>query len=188
MYVAAVEIPSGIPPYTVHQYLYGYFPQHPPEAPRPFLFRQAGSRCLLVSRIRPACPHAEISLAPGRTYPVEALLVPTLKRRGADGKLFDVPMTGNRPRREWFVELCRRFGGHVGFCQWHDRPRVQFRHGAGHPITLQPAQVKAMIAIADPVSFGETVLRGMGRGKAFGYGLLVFPELMFGEQAVRMAG
>jgi len=176
--VAQVEIPDHIPPYTVHQYLYGYFPQHPRDGMRPFLFRRAERRCLLVSRIRPACPHIEIVLDAGRTYPFEALLVPTRKTRDAGGKLMEIPIAANADRRAWLTAVCARFGGSVGFCQWFNRDRVQFHHGDGHKITLQPAQVKGMIVLTDPPAFTEMLLRGLGRGKAFGYGLLVLPEIM----------
>lgn len=181
MYAATVEIPPSIPPYTVHQYLYGYFPQYPRDGHRPFLFRQAQQKCLLVSRVRPACPHAEITLETGRTYPMEGLLVPTRKTRDAGGKMLEIPLASNRERREWLVNVCARFGGQMGFCQWFNRERVQFRHGNGHLITLQPTQVKAMLMITDVAAFSEMLLRGLGRGKAFGYGLLVFPELMIGK-------
>lgn len=178
IYSATVALPDDIPQYSIHQYLYGYFPQHPRDGLRPFLFRIAGNRCLLVSRIRPACPHTEITLEAGRAYPVEALLVPVRKPRDENGKTREVPMLSNAERRTWFTAVCARFGGQVGFCQWFNRPRVQFQHDAGHLITLQPAQVKAMIFLTDPVAFTEMLLLGLGRGKAFGYGLLTIAEVM----------
>ena len=80
IYVAIVDLPD-VPAYTVHQYLYGFFPQHPPDGHRPFLFRRSGNRVLLVSRIPPACPHRVVTLEAGRSYPAEGLLVPIQRRR-----------------------------------------------------------------------------------------------------------
>ena len=181
IHVATVDLPGGLPPYTVHQYLYGYFPQHPRDGARPFLFRQLGSRVLLVSRIPPACPHSVVSLDAGRSYPVEGLLVPIHRRRLPDHpeRVIEVPMTTNSERREWFVSVCGRFGAHVGFCQWYNRDRTQIHHGSnGCLITYQPAQVKAMLLVTEPERFTEMLLRGLGRGKAFGYGLLYISGVM----------
>lgn len=180
IYVAIVDLPD-VPAYTVHQYLYGFFPQHPPDGHRPFLFRRSGNRVLLVSRIPPACPHRVVTLDAGRSYPAEGLLVPIQRRRMPDKpeRIVEVPITSNAERREWFTAVCARFGAHVGFCQWFNRDRVQIRHGGnGCLITYQPAQVKAMLLVTDPAPFTEMLLRGLGRGKAFGFGLLYLAGVM----------
>lgn len=187
MYYAQVSVPSGIPPYTVHQYLYSYFPQHCRDAPRPFLFRQAGGRCLILSRIRPSCDCTEFEIRAGKTYCMECLVVPTRKTRDAEGKLLEVPLRSNAERRGWLSGILGRFGGEVGFCLIFDRDKHEFRHGNGHLITYQPAQFKAMVFISDSAAFTEMMLRGLGRGKAFGYGLLYFPDLLTGGAHVETA-
>lgn len=178
MHYAIVDIPADLPPYTTHQYLYSYFPQHSRDQPRPFLFRQAGNRCLLLSQIAPACPSVEFSLTAGRTYAIEALLSPTRKTRSPSNKLIEIPITGNAARRAWFQALIERDGAQLGFCQWYDRPKRQFRHSSGDLITLCPGQVKAMLLITDQEAFIARLLKGFGRGKAFGYGMLYFPHVM----------
>lgn len=179
IYAAQVELLPNTRPYEIHQYLYGYFPQHIKGDYRPFLFRAAGNQCLMVSRIKPSCPYKEISLESGRTYAAEGLLVPVDKRRHrANGKLIEIPITSYEKCRDWFMAACSRFGGCVGFNRWEERYVVSVRHINGHQIPIQPMQVKAMIMVTNPELFSEMLLRGLGRRKAFGYGLLCLHEVM----------
>jgi CRISPR-associated protein Cas6/Cse3/CasE subtype I-E len=179
LFVSVVTLPQGLPPYTIHQYLYGYFPQCPLDARRPFLFQSRGDRAFMVSRIPPACPHRVVTIEAGRSYAVEGELVPVLKKaRGYDVRSKVIPLTGNLERRDWFTAVCGRHGASVGTCLWFNRNKRQFRHSNGHLITLCPGQVKAMVYVTDADGFSEMILRGLGQGKAFGYGLLVLPEIM----------
>jgi hypothetical protein len=184
MHFAAVSLPENLPPYTVHQYLYSFFPQHQTGAPRPFLFRQSGDRCLLLSRIPPACRHAEALIEAGRSYGIDGVVALEISksqgfRRGGAGPKSEVtPLLDNAKRRAYFVDVVGRKGGTVGFCQFFDLPPRRFKHADGNVIHFFPARVKAVALVRDADLFSEMLLKGIGSKKAFGNGMLYLPDAM----------
>jgi len=184
MHFAAVSLPRNLPPYTVHQYLYSFFPQHLRGAPRPFLFRQAGDRCLLLSDIPPTCRHANASVEEGRSYGIDGVVVLEVSKSqgfikgGPLTKSKATPLLDNGERRAHFIGAVERNGGLVGFCQFFDLPPRQFKHADGNVIHFIPARVKAVALVRDADLFSMMLLKGVGRKKAFGNGMLYLPDAM----------
>lgn len=183
--VANVRIPDAIPRYTVHQYLWGFYPQLPPDAPRPFLFKMVeGGRCLLLSRIQPRTAYTTIILEAGRSYAVDALIAPYRSRSqgfrygGQGPKSKKVAIIGNQERTDWLRDGLERNGMALGHCLWFDRHPECFRHGNGHAIRVFPARLTAMVTVTDSAKATHLLETGIGRSRAFGCGLLYIPELM----------
>lgn len=182
--VADVRIPDAIPRYTIHQYLWGFYPQLPPDAPRPFLFKMQDGRCRLLSRIPPRTAYTMIGLEDGRSYAVDARIAPYRSRSqgfryGGEGpKSVKEAILGNRERTDWLREGLERNGLALGHCLWFDRPPEQFRHAQGHAIRVFSARLAAMVTVIDSAKAIHLLETGVGRSRAFGCGLLYIPELM----------
>ena len=179
IYVASVTIPDKVPLYTIHQYLYSYFPRHPRDQPRPFVFRHQHGTCTLISRMPPQAPHRIVDIEWGRTYAMEAVVSPEQKKCQGFGKHSKyIPIAGNKARREWFIERCANEGIAIGFCHVFNRERIIFKHGDGNEIRIYPAKINAIGMITDQEKAREFILRGLGHGKSFGMGMLWLPEIM----------
>lgn len=175
MWLARVPLPD-CPVYAVHQVLWGYYDLAPGE-PRPFLYRVAGDGIDLLSRLKPRCPAREIRLESGRVYQFEALLSPVKGDTHGEGrKYWDI--RGNDERRAWLV---RRFeGADLTFCQAFDRPTLRFVRPGGEKVTVPRCVMRGTVYVRDRAAFTEAVLRGPGKGKAWGCGLVWLPEVMGG--------
>ncbi|MFQ1686226.1 type I-E CRISPR-associated protein Cas6/Cse3/CasE [Aeromonas veronii] len=85
------------------------------------------------------------------------------------------PVKGREAIADWFIE---RAATNWGFCidparlQIDDVRVVQFKGKAERTITLQQATLSGYLTVTDPERFALSVASGLGRGRAFGCGLL----------------
>lgn len=106
------------------------------------------------------------------TYRFQVIVNPT-RRANASRKL--VPVRGREAIAAWFVE---RAAHSWGFAV--DPPHLQveqvrvqrFRDKHQHPVTLAQAHVRGLLRVADRNRFSVSFRQGIGRGRAFGCGLL----------------
>ena len=100
------------------------------------------------------------------------LVVNPVKRESASRKL--VPVKGREAVAEWFAEKAEnRLGFRV------DRPSLQVNHLSVHHfekkgqlVTLGSATLQGQLTVYDRAQFILSFQQGIGRGKAFGFGLL----------------
>lgn len=177
MWVAAVTKPA-CPPASIHQHLWGYYPGMP-DAERPFLYRSLGETMLLLSRVKPACPATHIAdrIQAGRVYQFDVLASP---RNGKSHKNHTENkytfLRGNDRIRQWFGR--RLHGAEATFVQVFDRPDVVFKHSRGRQICRPACIIRGTVSVLDRAEFIATLLRGIGGGGVWGFGLMVLPEVM----------
>jgi len=115
-------------------------------------------------------PIPEGFLAYGR-YAFEVTLNPT-KRDKQTGKI--VPMRTREEVAEWFVERAEKsWGFRIDVEKLQiEKIGVQVFTKGGRDITHGYATIKGVLQVADPNVFRRSFLHGIGRGRAFGFGLL----------------
>lgn len=166
MWLSRVPVPD-CPVYSVHQFLWGYF-DVPDGDPRPFVYRVDDDGVLMLSRLRPRCKAASISIESGRTYQFAALVSPV---NGCTRFIRD-----NEERRAW---LARRLdGADLTFAQFFDRDNLHFKRAGGAFVTVARCVVRGTVYIRDRATFTDAILRGPGKAKAWGCGLVYLPEVM----------
>lgn len=115
-------------------------------------------------------------------YRFTVCLNPT-QRDKQTGKLR--PVQGREAIHAWFCRRAPQWGFHVEPRQIAV-PRVQVQHFSGKahsakaapsPITLQQAVIAGRLSVTDPTRFAASFQRGLGRGRAFGCGLLELAPL-----------
>lgn len=85
------------------------------------------------------------------------------------------PVKGREAIANWFIE---RAAKNWGFCVSPEHMRIddvrvaQFKGKADRAITLQQATVSGYLTVTDSERFALSVASGLGRGRAFGCGLL----------------
>lgn len=101
------------------------------------------------------------------------LIVNPTRRDARSHKL--IPVRGREAIADWF---CRRAPQNWGFTVAPaslqiSRVEVQcFNNKARRPVTLAQAHLNGLLQVTDPVRFRHSVAAGIGRGRAFGCGLL----------------
>lgn len=95
------------------------------------------------------------------------------RRDSASGKL--KPVKGRESIAAWFAE---RGPVSWGFRVVQENLEVgstsvlQFKGKNGHPVTLAQTQLQGLLEVTDPEQFRSSFRQGIGRGRAFGCGLL----------------
>lgn len=181
-------------PYSVHRVVYSLFEDIRSDVAKSgsqasgILFADQGgdfnSRKILMLSDRPPAesidgqygqvlskPIAESFLDHPR-YRFKVIVNPT-RRDSASSRL--MPVKGREMIAEWF---CQRATQSWGFevSREHlqvDRVEVlRFQDKKLNPITLTQAHLQGLLQVVDRVQFRESFARGIGRGRAFGCGLL----------------
>lgn len=173
-------------PYSVHRVIYSLFPdERTPEQknahqPAGFLYADKGGdkvsrRILFLSNrepLEPAYGTVRTRCIPDKflqhdAYAFEVVVNPT--RRSVNGNL--VPIKQREDIRTWFESRTASWGFR---CLQTEVLKVnvqQFRKGE-HRVTLEQAVLKGVMKVTQRDLFIKSFETGIGRGKAFGCGLL----------------
>jgi len=176
IFLSEITIPS-MPIASIHQLIWKLF-DVPDESDRPFVYRSQGSgRYLILSRLRPrnACWSME---TPGAgqtvTFEVEACVEKWVgDRRKYGGRR---PVVDNAELQEWI--RARLEGAEVPFVHAFNRAPLQFRHHRHGDQKFHRTRFVGTAHVTDRGAFERTLLRGAGRGKYTGLGLIYLPDLM----------
>lgn len=106
------------------------------------------------------------------SYRFKAVVNPT-RRDSASRKL--VPVKGRDAIAEWFIERAQTSWGFSvvpSQLQIDSTNVLSFKGKAQRQITLAQAQVQGVLQVTDRQQFIQSFSRGIGRGRAFGCGLL----------------
>lgn len=195
MYLSRVYVqwPKSKNAYTLHQALWGLFPNRPDDV-RGFLFRVeqertgVGASILMQSQHEPIANAGASEVKAKRDYPLNLMQgqrlrfllkanpVKTIRddkgRKNAKGevKKCRVPLIKEEEQQQW---LMRRLDGiavleemRVGRCL-----PLYFRKGqqAGKVV---PVRFDGVMTVVDPLAFKELVAKGIGPAKALGCGML----------------
>lgn len=171
MFLSTLTMPPGVDDYEIHQHLHLQFEREG----RGFLFRRDGEQVRMLSIERPKCPSRELPLAHLRPhcplpFAADLIITRTKFERGKAGKRYDV--RDHDERRDW---LRRQLAdcAEVPFARFRDR-MITLGNGARRLV----AQTTGTLLVTDAARFAAKLQGGVGRGRAFGCGLLWMPEVM----------
>ena len=127
----------------------------------------------------PAVKQFDLRLAPGQTLAFRLRANPTVKRRREreDGSLRAVrdPIYDEEKQIEWLERKARQGGFRLLSVRSQNAPDVRGwarRDDVKHKLKLFAVQFDGLLQVKDPDLVRETVRRGVGSGKGFGFGLL----------------
>lgn len=181
-------------PYSLHRVVYSLFPDQRSDADKQasetsgIQFADLGGdargrKVLLLSDRAPAANvdgrYGEVSSRPlpagfldHRLYRFRIVINPT-RRDNASKKL--LPVKGHEAIADWFMARAEASWGFIADPTALQVERVEvlrFQEKNQRDVTLAQAHVTGVLRVADPDTFRQGVARGIGRGRAFGCGLL----------------
>lgn len=187
-------------PYSLHRVVYGLYPDvRDDEAkrvgrPSGILYADQGGnfngRKILMLADRKPADHAEgkygevqskaipESFLSHASYRFKVIINPT-RRENSSGKLR--PVKGREAIAQWFYERATASWGFVASAPHLQVDRVevlQFKDKQQRAVTLAQAHVQGQLRVTDPDAFRNSFIRGIGRGRSFGCGLLQISRLI----------
>jgi CRISPR system Cascade subunit CasE len=171
--------------YDVHKLIYSLFPG----VKRTFLYYDQGGdlrgkNLLLLSKSQPLLPtagnlqskHVPEDYLSYPKYAFQVLLNPVI-RRGGNSRF--IPVTGQEDLASWFIRRAPEWGFcvDVSSLEVTDTGVTQIQKAAT-TLMYNKALFTGIIEIQDSVLFKESFEFGIGRGKAFGFGLLQIKPLL----------
>lgn len=111
-------------------------------------------------------------------YRFKVIINPT-RRENRSGKL--LPVKGRDAIAEWFLQRAPKSWGFEASAEHLQIDKVQvlqFKDKAQRPVTLAQAHVHGQLTVTDPAQFACSFAKGIGRGHAFGCGLLQIVPLI----------
>jgi CRISPR-associated protein Cas6/Cse3/CasE subtype I-E len=170
MFLSDVRIPKEVSTYEVHQHLHILFEN----GQRPFLFRREGESVQMVSIQPPKHPHKAIPLERFLAHHPYAFVSDLIITKAHQSRRYDVRDPDER--RAWMRAKLAGMAD-VPFCRFQDKV-ITIKGGVKRIV----AQATGTLIVKDTTAFAGLVQSGLGRGRAFGCGLVWMPAL-FGERA-----
>lgn len=171
MFLSDVLLPEGISDYEVHQHLHCQFDREE----RGYLYRRIGRKVKMLSIERPKRPATEVSILDMpvmQPLPFAADLIITRCKaiRGTRGYRYDVRT--HDERMAWLRRQLQEVAD-VPFARFRDR-MITIKGGTRRLV----ASCTGTLVVRDRGGFARLLQQGVGRGKAFGCGLIWIPEVM----------
>lgn len=125
-------------------------------------------------------------LAEGQTWTFRLTANPVRSVAGAPGSRGNVkPHVTAEQQRDWLLERAERHGfqvcgGNEQMVRVTRRDREQFHRGKGHErrrATVSRAQFDGVLSVTDEKLLRATLMKGLGRAKAYGCGLMTLAPL-----------
>ena len=141
-------------------------------------------RTILLLSDRPPAPHIDGRYGTVRSRPIAEdflahpryrfkVIVNPTRRDSASGKL--LPVKGREAVAQWFLQRAVQSWGFEPspeHLQIDKLQVLQFKDKAQRPVTLAQAHVQGQLIVTDRAQFQHSFSHGIGRGRAFGCGLL----------------
>ena len=175
--------------YGVHKVVYSLFPLE--SSPGRFLYADTGvkngeRRLLILSETLPEVPEGLQTSAriiserffAAERYRFQVLLNP-VKCLAGSKKL--EPVLGQLPLLNYFMERTAKWGFEADPATLEVRtlPSSEFKKG-GNACRFHRVEYRGMLRVMDRELFRKTFASGIGRGKAFGFGLLQLVPIQLG--------
>ena len=164
-------------PYRLHQALWRLFPD---ESERPFQYRfdSVGDKYLVLIRLADDALMGDgkagahlvpmgADIAPGTNYLFDIRLVPEIRKGNT---VIDTPTDADAAA--WFRKKSEQHGFTVNRIDNAASQALVFRGKRGRRITLNDTLISGELCITDANRFRDAMLKGIGRHKGFGFGLL----------------
>ncbi len=141
------------------------------------------SNRLPASCVKPGCGNVQTREIPSRflgydRYRFKVVVNPCI-RRSATRKL--EPVRGRQAVGRWFCERSERNWGFIvlrEYLQVDSMDVLQFAGKSKHLITISRAVIQGVLKVTDKERFRQSFAAGLGRGRAFGCGLLqIVPQI-----------
>ena len=197
---SAVQALRITDPYSLHRVVYSLFDDVRSEAEKAashasgILYADQGGdfqhRTILMLSDRPPAQRIDGQYGTVRSRPINEdflthpryrfkVIVNPTRRDSVSRKL--VPVKGRDAVAQWFLQRAAHSWG-FEVCQQHlhiDQLQVlQFKDKAQRPVTLAQAHVQGHLTVTDHAQFQHSFSHGIGRGRAFGCGLLQIVPLI----------
>ncbi|MDF0604421.1 type I-E CRISPR-associated protein Cas6/Cse3/CasE [Neisseriaceae bacterium TC5R-5] len=181
-------------PYALHRIVYSLYPDVRSDADKQaghssgILYADQGGnfqqrRILLLANRSPAdCVDGQYGTVNSRAVPdslfqhhhyhFKVLINPSY-RDNASRKI--MPVCGEAATKQWFAQRAEQSWGfivHPEYLQVDQQHVLRFDDKAGRPITLAQASVSGVLRVSHAERFRHSFTHGLGRGRAFGCGLL----------------
>lgn len=185
---AIVPLPAHVPLEQVHVMLYSYFPDHPPGAPRPYVWRLIDKGHIgIVSSTRPTAMSAQAhDLPAGVTLDFKL----TFKRERTVGGSYTRADGTRRQRerkivtigkmaelRQWLIAFAAGRGVGIGYVRLDSMRDLRIERRE-RTICLPIVDAAGQMLITDPdLCAGLLAGGGPGTGKAYGCGCWWLPSL-----------
>lgn len=205
MFLSKVFIPQhkGINNYGVHQQLWSLFPARP-EASRDFLFRveqqqrgigtyilmqsllepisEQGVEVVDSKRFTPEFYREQVLRFTLRANPTKTIKDPSKGTVGKGGKNYTrtvrVPLIDEEAQHAWLARKLENTA-HLHVVTSRKEMPIYFRKpGMKRSGKIQPVCFDGVIELTDPEVFKEVYVKGIGRAKAFGCGMLSLARAM----------
>lgn len=130
---------------------------------------------LPVNEPNPAVKPFDLNLAPGQVLAFRLRANPTVKRRFDSGDHKRVGIYDEEKQIDWLKRKGEQGGFRVLSVRTSGKDIVRgriHRDGRTYQLNLLAVQFDGLLQVTDPDRLRESVRRGMGSGKALGFGLL----------------
>jgi CRISPR system Cascade subunit CasE len=166
-------------PYSIHKFVYSIFPGDE----RSFLYYDQGGdwqyrKILILSKKQPTLPpfgkieskYVPPSFLNHKSYAFQVLLNPVEQPKGKKNKS---PIIGKGPLRDWFLKKQSSWGFSANPASLEILSQgVQIIKRQGHEIVHNQAEFRGILHVTNYDLFNRSFSNGIGRAKAFGFGLL----------------
>lgn len=172
MWLTRLNKMDGVPDAKQHQLLYGFFKG---VEERPFCYKDTGSEIIMLSSIEPNTECKEIQLREGQTLMFEC----TASLNGRKHKDITIRPQDFTPDhiKEWFR---RRLdgGAYVNYVSFQKLAPHKIRRDNSEIIILNRTHFYGTLTVMNAPRMQEIMAKGVGRGGAFGFGLIYLPQVM----------
>lgn len=158
-----------------HQLLYSFFRQSDEPTERPFCYRDTGEQILMLSNEKPSTDCVELDFKEGETLLFECRA--SINPRNYKGKKISPKDFTAKHVKDWFR---RRLdgGAYVDYVTFKRTAPHKIIKNDGQIIILNQTLFYGTLKVMNPKQFKKIIATGIGRGGAFGFGMLLLPQVM----------
>lgn len=113
-----------------------------------------------------------LNLTEGGLYWFRVVCNPAYRGQDENNKSITIAITSPEERRQWLVKRLSESGMDVQMVNESDKKVLKFMKNDGHRVVILTARYDGLLRISNPVLAEQQIAAGMGRGKAFGMGLV----------------
>ena len=176
MWFTTLEKIQSVSDYQQHQLLWTFFKeQQGAGESRPFCYRDTGTQILMLSSVKPNCESREIHFTDGQHLMFECRA--SINARRYKTVTYKPQDYTAEQKRDWFR---RKFehAATIDFVTFKSFAPHVVLNNSNHKIVLNQTAFFGTLTISDAAKFESIVSTGIGEGKAFGFGMLLLPQVM----------
>lgn len=165
MWLSEHTRPNGLNTYQLHQWLWAFFADN---ANRPYIFREHREKILMLSTLPPACESSTLEIRAGTAYAFDVCVHPIKRDQETRREIW---LKDYDQQREW---LARQLKG----CELRFAYTRSSRVERVKESRFLKVEMTGVLYVTDLMVFLSCLQKGVGKGKAWGCGMLYLPEIM----------